>query len=165
MKTGSDDLPVALVLGAAVWSGGMPSPALRRRALAGARLWTGGRVRAIVACGGQGAHAPAEAAVIARLCHEAGVPRSVVFCEDQSTTTLENIQFARPVLRQIGAREVIVVSDFYHLPRALMVARRSGVSARGVAVALTGARPGPQVKAVLREIPALGWYFLSGKGR
>mgnify|MGYP005990523449 FL=1 len=107
------DLPVALVLGAAVWPGGAPSPALRRRALAGAGLWLSGRVRAVMGCGGMGRHGPAEADVIAQLCREAGVPDHALLREDRSRSTLENILFARPLLASLDARSVIIVSDFF----------------------------------------------------
>ncbi|MBU2960536.1 YdcF family protein [Citreicella sp. C3M06] len=165
MKEQRENLPVALVLGAAVWAGGVASPTLRRRALAGARLWQLGAVRAVIGCGGIGRHGPSEAAVIVELCREAGVPGEALLCEERSATTLENLLYARPLLETLGTREVIVVSDLYHLPRALMVARRAGLVARGHAVPLRGAHPAAQLKAALREIPALGWYALSGKGR
>ena len=66
--SGPDMRPVALVLGAAVWPGGRPSPTLRRRALKAAALWHEGQVRAIIGCGGVGRHPPSEAEVIRALC-------------------------------------------------------------------------------------------------
>ena len=156
-------LPVALVLGAAVWPGGEASPSLRRRALTATALWHAGRVRAIVGCGGVGEHPPSEAEVIRVLCLEAGVPGEAVFCEGQSRNTHENIMLALPVLARLGGRDVLVVSDGYHLPRALLVARRAGLRARGAAVPLRGARPGAQIRGALREIPAFLWYLLRPK--
>ncbi len=163
--TEENDRPVALVLGAAVWPGGVPSPVLARRARAGAALWLTGRVRAVVGCGGVGVHGPSEAAVIAQLCAEAGVPEAALRLEDRSTNTRENLAFARPVLEELAASHVLVVSDGWHLPRALLLARRQGIAAKGAPVPLKGARPGPQLKGALREVPAFVWTWASGEGR
>ena len=165
MKSGREDLPVALVLGAAVWPGGEASPTLRRRALEGARLWHAGAVRAVVGCGGVGVHPPAEAALIVEICQQAGVPARDLRREARSTTTEENIRFALPILERLAAREVVVVSERYHLPRALLVARRAGLVARGAAPSFRGADPASQLRAAAREVVAYGWYALRGKGR
>ncbi|EAU45217.1 hypothetical protein R2601_10319 [Salipiger bermudensis HTCC2601] len=156
---------MAVVLGAAVWPGGEPSPTLRRRAKRAVALWQSGEVGAILGCGGEGAHAPSEAEVICRLAREAGVPEEALFREDRSTTTEENLRFALPVLEEMGAHDVVIVSEAYHLPRALLVARRLGLRARGAAPGLGGARMGAQARAMLREIPAFVWYWLRGAGR
>lgn len=151
---------VAVVLGAAVWPGGLPSPSLRRRSLHAARLYQGGVVRAIVGCGGQGRHAPAEATVIRQLLLDQGVPASAILTEARSTNTWENLLFARPLLRQIDSGDVVIVTDRYHAPRARLAARRLGLVAR---TDCADARDIPlrlRLKAHLREGPAYLWYWL-----
>lgn len=49
-----------------------------------------------------------------------GVPASVIRRESQSRTTLENAMFSIPLLREMGARRVIIVTSWYHSRRALM---------------------------------------------
>jgi uncharacterized SAM-binding protein YcdF (DUF218 family) len=120
---------IALILGAAVWPGGQPSPTLRRRVGHAVALWRAGRVDGVLGCGGTGRNPPSEATVIAKLCREAGMPESAVWCEDQSTTTRENLSNALPILRRIGAREVVIVTDPYHAPRAQLIARQLGLRA------------------------------------
>ena len=153
-----DDRPVALVLGAAVWRSGRASPTLERRAMRAVQLWRDGEVRAIVGCGGLGAHPPSEGQAIREICIREGVPDAVVLCEELSANTEENVRFALPLLREIDAREVIVVSDRYHLPRALLVARRLGVLARGAWPDAPFNRR--RLRAVMREVPAYLWYAL-----
>lgn len=119
---------VALVLGAAVWPGGRPSPSLARRAGHAAGLWHAGRVEVILGCGGVGRHPPSEAEVIVRLCRDAGVPEAALLREDASTTTRENLRNARPILRRIGADAVVIVTDPYHAPRARLIARQEGLA-------------------------------------
>ncbi|MDX8351680.1 YdcF family protein [Cognatiyoonia sp. IB215182] len=114
-----------ILLGAAVWPNG-PSPTLRRRSAHAATLWHAERAAQIIACGGFGAHPPSEAAAMRDLLIAAGVPESAIVLEDQSTTTLENIQNALPLL---PGKEVIIVTDRYHAKRALMVARHFGLQA------------------------------------
>jgi uncharacterized SAM-binding protein YcdF (DUF218 family) len=122
-------LPAVLVLGAAVRPGGLPSPALRRRALHGAGLVTAGRAGHLVACGGRGRHGPAEAEVIAALAHAAGVPADCISLEDRSTDTEGNLALARPILAWLGDPAVVIVTDRFHAPRALLIARAMGLSA------------------------------------
>lgn len=122
--------PVALVLGAAVWEGGVGSPALRRRAEHGARLWHAGKVRAVVVSGGVGLHPPSEAELMARICIARGVPEGAVLCEDKARNTAQNIAFSLPVLQRIGAQSVVIVTDGYHAPRGRLLARRAGLTVR-----------------------------------
>ena len=54
-----------------------------------------------------------------QLLKKIGVPENVIIVENQSTTTYENAQFSIPLLRQMGAHRVIVVTSWYHSRRAL----------------------------------------------
>ncbi len=146
---------VAVILGAAVRAEG-PSPALRRRIGAALALWHDGAVDAMVACGAGG-----EAAAIAAALTGAGVPADAIRIEDRSRTTEENLRHARPVLRDLGAAETVIVTDWYHAPRVRLVARRLGLEA-GIHAA-TDWRRGiglRQWRAALREAPALAWYWV-----
>ncbi|MCA0938448.1 YdcF family protein [Salipiger pacificus] len=157
---------VALVLGAAVWAGGRPSPTLERRALHAAGLWQAGEVAAILASGGVGRHGPSEAAVIARLCREAGVPEAALVLEERSTSTEENLRFCLPLLRAMGAGSVVIVTDGFHAPRARLAARRLGLAALGALRSDSPRVPlsANRVKAGLREVPAYLWYALRLRG-
>jgi uncharacterized SAM-binding protein YcdF (DUF218 family) len=148
-----DSRTVALVLGAAVWPGGNPSPTLRRRALHGAGLVRAGRAIHIIGCGGVGRHPPAEARVIADLCRNMGV--AAVSEEAASTTTLENLRFAKPILARLGATRVIVVTDWYHAPRARLLAWGLGLRAVASCPPLAGTTWRGQLRPALREIAAL----------
>jgi len=121
---------VALVLGAAVWAGGVPSPTLARRATHAAALYRAGDADAILGCGGLGRFPPTEAAVITALCRAEGVPASALFEENESTTTRENLRYALPILKRLNATAVIIVTDPYHAPRARLIAHQLGLDAR-----------------------------------
>lgn len=150
--------PVAILLGAAVWPGGVPSPALKRRAETAAALYRDGRVRAIVATGGIGKYPPSEAEAARDLLIARGVPPCAVILEECSTTTLENLSNARD--RLAPGTPAIIVSDLWHLPRARLAAHRLGLSATGAAPSLRGAHWGRAARAALREVAALLWYLV-----
>ena len=150
-------LPVALILGAAVWENG-PSPTLRRRAAEGARLWHAGQVGHLVACGGLGRFPPTEAAMIAQLLQDAGVPDTAISLEDRSTNTRQNIGLALPLLT---TRHVVLVTDRWHGPRARLIARRLGLQPVSSAPPLRGTRPLAQAKMALREVPGYLWHWIS----
>lgn len=118
-----------IILGAAVWPDG-PSPPLVRRVAHAVACHAASPADLVVPCGGLGLHPPAEARVMRDMLMAHGVPAARIVEENRSTTTFENIAFATAILRDHGVTEVLVVSDRYHGPRALMVARALGLSAR-----------------------------------
>lgn len=164
-KTSEQVKPMAIVLGAAVWAGGVPSPTLRRRAAHAAGLWHCGDVSGIVASGGVGKNPPSEAQAIVDICQGLGVAATDLILEDQSHTTEENLLFSSRKLHERGARSAIIVTDTYHAPRALLVARRVGLQARASCPAQRGTSLYRLGKSWLREIPAFLWYLVTGKGR
>lgn len=151
---------MALVLGAAVWADGQPSPTLRRRANHAAQLYLDGQVRHIIGCGGVGQHPPSEAAVICDICMEQGVPERDISLEDRSTTTLENIDNARPILVQLEAKSVVLVTDHYHALRAKLIAKHFGLVARVSSPENKGTKPFKTLKSYAREVPALMLYVM-----
>jgi uncharacterized SAM-binding protein YcdF (DUF218 family) len=49
-----------------------------------------------------------------------GVTKAAIILEGKSRTTRENAEFSIPLLRQMGAHRVIIVTSWYHSRRALM---------------------------------------------
>jgi uncharacterized SAM-binding protein YcdF (DUF218 family) len=54
-----------------------------------------------------------------RLLESNGVTNTAIILECKSRTTLENAKFSIPLLRQLGAHRVIIVTSWYHSRRAL----------------------------------------------
>ena len=114
----SDDAcDVIIAMGAAVWPGGRPSPALRRRTLHAVQALHAGRGARLVVTGGLGKHPPAEAQVMRQLAHDAGVPPACILVEDRATSTLQSAIYCTRLLRQHGWSSALIVTDRYHLPR------------------------------------------------
>ncbi|RKH24280.1 YdcF family protein [Corallococcus praedator] len=115
-----------VVLGARVLPGGVPSGALVARVEQAAALYHRGVAPWLLLSGGVGVHPPSEARVMLELAVAAGVPASACVLEEQSHSTDDNARFSVRVLRERGARRVVVVSDPYHLLRARQCFRREG---------------------------------------
>ncbi len=122
-----------VVLGAAVFEGGEPSPVLTARVAHAVRLYRQGLAPVIVVSGGVGAYPPSEAEVMARLALEAGVPAAALVLETQAHTTQQSVRFTAPLLEERGIQSIIVVSSPFHLFRATRMYRDAGYVAYGSA--------------------------------
>lgn len=127
-----------VVLGTRVRPDGSPSPALRRRTVKGAEAVRDGAAPLLVLSGGgrhkglKSGEAPPEADVMQALAEETGVERRQILLEPDSRNTFENALNTAALLHARRARRVLVVSDRFHLPRALFVFRRLGLEAEGL---------------------------------
>jgi uncharacterized SAM-binding protein YcdF (DUF218 family) len=123
-------------------------------------LYHQGEVTQIIGCGGLGRWPPTEAAAIRAVLMGAAVPQTAISLEDRSTNTLENIRFALPILGRIGTSNVILVTDWYHAPRARLIGRRLGLTVTTSSPPIAGASLKQQVRSALREIPAYVLAFI-----
>lgn len=118
-----------VVLGAAQYDG-RPSPVLRARVDHAIGLWQRGFAQNLVVTGGRAAgDTTSEAAVARRYAIANGVPDSVILIEAESRTTSEALRNVASLLKN-GSREVILVSDPFHMLRLSILARRFGLKPR-----------------------------------
>ena len=151
---------VIVVLGAAVWPGGQPSPALRRRVLHAVDLLQRGYAPHLLVTGGVGKHPPAEAEVMQHIAVAHGIPHASIVLEDQATSTFESAWRCRDMLWQRGWSRALIVTDRFHLTRALVAFRSVGIRATGSAAPGKPAwRLSQRVYYRLREGLALAWYL------
>ncbi len=87
-----------------------------------------------------------------------GIPADMIHCETNSTTTYENLRNAQVILKALGISDVCIVTDRYHGPRAIMVARALGLRATHDAPANIGVPIGLRLKHICREALALTVY-------
>jgi uncharacterized SAM-binding protein YcdF (DUF218 family) len=89
-----------------------------------AALFRAGKAPWVVIAGGNqpgDEHFQAEADVIAGMLVELGVPRSAIRQETRSRNTKENALNARPLLDELKARRVLLVTSGQHMPRAVKI--------------------------------------------
>jgi SanA protein len=120
--------PVALVLGASVASSGALSPVMKERADAALALYQAGKVKKILVSGDDSTLTYDEVYPVGKYLLGAGVPQQDIFLDYAGFDTYSSVYRARTVF---GVSQVIIVSQRFHLPRALFMARSLGVSAVG----------------------------------
>lgn len=123
-----------IVLGARVWPSGQMSNALRYRCETALKAWQEGIAQHIIVTGGQGSDEPAaEASVMREYLIQNGVPKVNVIAEDASTNTIQNLKNAKRIMNQNSWKTAAVVTNDYHVQRALWIARDADVNACGIA--------------------------------
>jgi len=145
---------VALVLGARVWEDGRPSLFLFQRVDAAAQLLARGFVdRVVVSGAGHNREGLDETASMLRTALSLGIPRDAIDVDRDGHHTAASAHNAA----HYGS--VIVCSQEFHLPRAVMLARRAGLEAQG-AYPRVLAKPHTYL-GYARELPA-SWKALTG---
>ncbi len=146
----ASDLPtttVAMVLGASVYENGRLSPILRERADRGAELYLLGKVKKILVTGDNGALSHNEVNPVGNYLLLKGVPRKDIFLDHAGFDTYSSVYRAKEVF---GVHDVVIVSQPFHLARALLIARHLGLEAYGIE-----AGNGKEILySTVREMPA-----------
>jgi vancomycin permeability regulator SanA len=121
--------PVALVLGAKVKPDGTPSAFLSARLDLAKRLYDAGRVEMIIVSGNDVAPEYNEPVAMRDYLIRAGVPAAKVIVEPDGFDTYQSCIRARQIF---NPAQLIVITQSYHLPRAVATCRALGVAAVGV---------------------------------
>jgi uncharacterized SAM-binding protein YcdF (DUF218 family) len=118
-----------VVLGAAQWDG-RPSPVLRARVDHAIQLWRRGLAPRLIVTGGRGqGDTTTEAAVERRYAISHGIPPAAIMLEAEGRTTSESLRNVAAMMNP-GERDVILVSDPFHMLRLSILARRFGLRPR-----------------------------------
>jgi SanA protein len=143
---------VALVLGSSrMLADGRVNYFYTARLDAAAELFRLGKVRGIVVSGDNSRSDYDEPTSMKADLVACGVPERFITCDYAGFSTLDSV---RRVSRVFGQRRVVVVSQRFHVERALVLARRDGLEAHGCAAA--DAACWWQVRVRLREVLARG---------
>lgn len=135
-----------MVLGASVING-KPSPVLERRTKTAIDLYDAGRSANILVTGDNGALNHDEVTPVRNYLLDAGIPAGDIFLDHAGFDTYSSMYRARAVFE---ADSIAIVTQDFHLPRSLFIARSLGIEAYGVP-AEGGEGSG---RDYLREIPA-----------
>jgi vancomycin permeability regulator SanA len=121
---------VIIVLGAGIGSDGSPSQVLGDRLETALALYRDGRAPRLLLTGDHASFDYDEVSAMRRWLEGRGVPRDALVLDGAGTDTFSSIARARTVY---GAERAIVVTQAFHLPRAVWLARSMGIDAEGVA--------------------------------
>ena len=146
----------AIVLGAGV-IGERPSPLLRERIDGAIELLEDDRIDMIVMSGDNTTEYYDEPTVMRRYAIEQGVPAEQVAADYAGRRTWDSCVRARDVF---GLEQAVVVTNAFHVDRALVSCRAAGIDATGYSVPDTGHSNVNRAKWRARELPATGRALL-----
>lgn len=121
--------PVGLVLGARVYPDGNPSTFLRARLDLARVLLARGKIDKIIVSGDHAAPEYDEPVAMQRYLIACGIPEHKIIADPHGYDTYDSCIRARDVYRR---RTLTVITQQYHLPRAVGTARALGLDAAGV---------------------------------
>jgi len=136
------DIDCIEVLGAKIW-GDKPSPMIEDRLLQAIELYEANVSPKIIMSGDHGTDEYDEVNTMKDYAIEKGVPSENIFMDHAGFSTYESIYRAKEIF---GAKKIVIVTQKYHLYRALHIANSLGIEAYGV-----GSDPRQYVGAAYRE--------------
>jgi SanA protein len=124
------DSDCILILGAGVWDGGRPSYMLEDRLLQGIELYENGAADRLLMSGDHGRKEYDEVNVMKQFAIDRDINSEHIFMDHAGFSTYESLYRARDVFQ---ADRIIIVTQEYHLYRALYLAEKLELDVYGVA--------------------------------
>ncbi len=118
-----------IVLGAGVRSDGSPSPMLQDRLITGIELYEKGVSDRILMSGDHTKKGYDEVNIMKSYATDRGILSEHIFMDHAGISTYDSIYRAKEIFQ---AERIVIVTQEYHLYRALYVAEKLGVEAYGV---------------------------------
>jgi vancomycin permeability regulator SanA len=119
----------AIVFGAGLWRDGSPTPVLRDRVATAAQLYFEGKVEKILMSGDNRFVDYNEPGAMHAYALQLGVPEEAMVLDYAGRRTYDTCYRAKAIF---GLQEAILVTQSFHLPRALYTCRQLGIDAVGV---------------------------------
>lgn len=132
-----------LVLGAGIWNN-RPSPMLEDRLLQGIVLYNKNVSHKMIVSGDHGKEEYDEVNVMKQFAMEKGVKSKDIFMDHAGFSTYDSVYRAKEIFQ---VKKIVIVTQKYHLYRALYIAEKLGLDAYGVA-----SNPREYVGQPLREL-------------
>ncbi len=152
----SKDIDCILILGAGVWEGS-PSPMLKDRLNAGIELYKSDISNKLIMSGDHGREEYDEVNVMKEFAINNGINSEDIFMDHAGFSTYESIYRTKEIFQ---AKKIIIVTQKYHLHRALYIANKLGLEAVGISA--DSQKYSGQMYRELREILARNKDFALG---
>ena len=123
-----ENVDCILILGAGIWNN-RPSPMLEDRLLQGISLYQKGFASKIIMSGDHGRKNYDEVNIMKEFAIERGVNSEDIFMDHAGISTYDSIYRVKNIFR---AKRVVIVTQEYHLYRALYIAKSLGLESYGV---------------------------------
>lgn len=151
------DADCILVLGCQVKASGVPSHMLEDRLRRGVELYQAGAAPKLLMSGDHGTADYNEVGAMKQYALDAGIVSSDVFMDHAGFSTYESMYRAKEIF---GVKKLVIVTQQYHLYRAVYIARALGLEAYGVACDYRSYSG--QTARDIREVLARNKDFLTG---
>ena len=159
-SAGLEEIDCILILGCKVQSDGTLSHMLNDRMEVGIGAYYGlleeGRETKLLVSGDHGTKEYNEVEAMKQFAIDSGIASEKIFMDHAGFSTYESIYRAKEIF---GARKIVIVTQEYHLHRAIYIAEALGIDAYGVSADLRSYVG--QTKYDLREILARNKDFLT----
>ena len=123
------DVDCILVLGCQVKADGVPSHMLEDRLRRGVELYQADAAPKLLMSGDHGRDDYNEVGTMKQYAINANIPSSDVFMDHAGFSTYESMYRAKEIF---AAKKIVIVTQEYHLYRALYIAEQMGIEAYGV---------------------------------
>ena len=123
-----EDIDCIIVLGAGIW-GDKPSPMLEDRLKEAVSLYNQNISSKIIMSGDHGKADYDEVNIMKEYAIEQGVASEDIFMDHAGFSTYESVYRAKEIFE---ANKIVIVTQKYHLYRALYIAKQLGIEAYGV---------------------------------
>jgi vancomycin permeability regulator SanA len=125
----TEDVDCILVLGCYVHKDGNPSDMLHDRLRRGVELYDLGAAPKLLMSGDHGRTDYDEVAAMKQFAINAGIPSEHIFMDHAGFSTYESLYRAKEIFQ---AKKILIVTQEYHLYRAIYIANQLGLEAYGV---------------------------------
>jgi len=142
---------VAIVFGAGLWRNGTATPVLQDRVQTAANLYFDGKVEKLLMSGDNRFVDYNEPAVMRAVALSLGVPEDAIVLDYAGRRTYDTCYRAKAIF---GVTEAILVTQAFHLPRAIYLCNQLGVDSVGVDADLRVYRRLSVLYWNARELPA-----------
>lgn len=142
---------LAIVFGAGLRRDGKPTTVLAERVKAAVSLYSSGKVHRILMSGATDGKRYDEPRAMQELALELGIPAEDILVDRGGVRTFETCERAATLFH---VRRALLVSQRYHLPRALAICHALGIQVHGVAADMDAHNSRSMYYWKLREVPA-----------
>ncbi len=147
----------AVVFGAGLYRDGSPSAVLRDRVQTAVELYKAGKVKKLLMSGDNSTIHYNEPGAMQKYAMQLGVPEEDIVLDYAGRRTYDTCYRALTIF---GVKEALLVTQDYHLPRALYICDTIGLKTLGVSADRRNYRLGSYIYWRLREIPATFTAFI-----
>lgn len=124
-----NDSQIAIVLGAKVWDGGVPSFVLEDRIITAVELYKAGKVKKLLMSGDNPTKEYDEPTAMKNYAMRLGVPENDIVLDFAGRRTYDTCYRAKEIFE---IKKAVMVSQEFHLPRSIYLCQNLGVEATGI---------------------------------